>query len=218
MEFKKIIAGAFYYVSKNRSSLAKALAWPFTALIIISTIEYFANEGVFSYVLGIASIGIHAIFAITTHRIVLLGSDSVPTWGITSWTKRETFFVLHIIALALMAIPVMLLGFVPILGGLAALIIICWFAGRFCLVFPGIAVDKGVSFKISWELTAQYQLLMFLVVIVVPVLLAVPAIIISFIPYTFIITSLLSTFIIVFEIAALSMAYLLITTQAYENG
>lgn len=218
MEFKKVIAGALYYVYENRITLAKALTWPFIAFVLLDATEYLDVEGILSFLIGVSSVAVQAIFAITTHRIVLLGPDSVSKWGITSWTKRETFFVLHIVGLALMTIPVMFLGFIPILGWIVALIIICWLFGRLSLVFPGIAIDKGVSFKLSWELTKKHQLLMFLVVVAFPILLAIPLIILNLVPYTSFISSLASTFVIVFEVAALSMVYQLITTEAYENS
>ncbi len=218
MDFNKVIAGTLYYVIESRAALIRALAWPFVVFVLMDATEYLEVEEVIASLIGVVNIGAQTVFAITTHRVVLLGPGSVSKWGITSWTKRETFFALHVIGLALMAIPIMLLSFIPILGGIVALIVICWFAGRFCLVFPGIAIDKGVSFKLSWEFTERHQTLMFLVVIAFPILLAVPTIILSFVPYTFFLSSLVSTFVIVFEVAALSMAYQLITAEAYENG
>ncbi len=218
MEFKKIIAGTFYYIFEYKRNLVRALAWPFIAFVFLDAIEYLEPEIALSFVVGALTIFVQTIFAITTHRIVLLGPESVSKWGLTSWTKRETYFFLHVIGLSLMIIPIVLLGFIPILGSIIALVIICWILGRFSLVFPGIAIDKGVSFRLSWKLTETYQLLMFLVVVVFPILLAIPTIILIWIPYTFLLSSLLSTFVIVFEVAALSMAYQLITTETYENG
>ena len=100
-------------------------------------------------------------------------------------------------------------------GAIVAIAIMCWLVGRLSLVFPGIAVDKGVTFGLSWELTRDYQLLMFLVVVVFPLLLVIPFYLLDMLPYTFAISSVLSTFAVVFEIAALSMAYQLIAGQVY---
>ncbi len=218
MQLKKVIAGAFYYVYENRAALARALAWPFLAFVLIDAAYYLEVEGGMAFFIAVASIGIQTVFAITTHRVVLLGPGSVSKWGLTSWTKRETFFLLHIIALAFLVLPVFLLGLIPVLGSVAALVVACWLTGRLSLVFPGIAIDKGVSFKLSWKLTRSHQGLMFLVVIAFPILLAVPTVLFGFVPYTFFLSSLVSTFVIVFEVAALSMAYQLITDEAYGNG
>ncbi|GAB2188987.1 hypothetical protein MAH1_05940 [Sessilibacter sp. MAH1] len=218
MEFKKVIAGAFYFVDEYKRVLLRALALPFLAYVLLGVTQYMAVTGVLAVVVEVVRLAILAVFAITTHRIILLGPNSVSRWGITAWTKRETFFFLHAVGIVLMGIPMVLLNFIPILGSLASLIIICWFAGRFCLVFPGIAVDKGVSFKLSWELTKSHQVLMFLVVIVFPTVLAIPTYILSFVPYSALLSSAISAFLFVYEVAALSVAYQLITAERYKNN
>lgn len=217
-EFKKVIAGVFYYVFKYRKTLAKALAWPFSVFILLDCIEYLEFGILATTFIGIAKIAIQTVFAITTHRVVLLGPESVPKWGLTSWSKRETFFAFHIVGLYLIIIFLSFLGAIPVLGAILALVVLCWLIGRLSLVFPGIAVDKGVSFNLSWELTKNYQLLMFLVVIVFPLLLTIPIVLVTLVPHAFLLSSLLSTFVLVFEVAALSMAYLLITSETFGNG
>lgn len=218
MEFKKVVAGALVYVIQYRQVLLKALAIPFVVYLLLDAATLLDIPPVLEWLLAALGVGVQAIFAITTHRVVLLGPGSVSTWGITSWSERETFFVLHIIGLGLLMVPIALVGFIPIIGALVALVLICWVTGRLSLVFPGIAVDKGVSFKLSWEMTQNYQMLMFLVVILFPMLLAIPAIILGFIPYTFLLSSFISTFVIVFQIAALSMAYQLICEDVYNKS
>jgi hypothetical protein len=218
MEFRKVVAGAFVYVAKYRKALTKALAIPFAVYLLIDAATLLDLHPALAWFFSILGIGVQAIFAITTHRVVLLGPSSVSTWGINSWTKRETFFVLHVIGLALLMIPMAFIGQIPIVGTLVALVLIFWITGRLSLVFPGIAIDKGVSFRMSWEMTENSQLLMFLVVILFPILLSIPVIILDFIPYTFLLSSLISTSIIVFQVAALSMAYQLISERVYGQG
>jgi len=218
MEFKKIIAAALYYIYKYRKNLIKALAWPFAALIAINLISYYEIFSTNGIVEGLITILVQSIFAITTHRIVLLGPESIPEWGLTSWTKREIFYLLHVFGLVLISIPVSMLGSIPIMGSVIAVVIIFWFGGRLCLVFPGIAVDNGVSFEESWNLTKNYKLLMFLVVIAFPLLITLPSIALSFIPYGGSISIILSTLIIVFEVAALSMVYQYIMSQNEAMG
>lgn len=211
MEFKRVIAGAFVYVIENKQALTKALAIPFVAYLLIDASIFLDLPSALAFVLAVLSVGVQAIFAITTHRVLLLGPGSVSPWGITSWSKRETFFVLHIIGLGFLIMVLSIIGFIPFIGSVVALVLICWVMGRLSLVFPGIAVDKGVSFGLSWEMTQNYQMLMFLVVILFPILLAIPAIMLTFVPYTFLLSSFISTFVIVFQVAALSVVYQLIT-------
>jgi len=67
-------------------------------------------------------------------------------------------------------------------------------------------------------MTEDYQILMFSVVILFPMLLAIPAVILEFMPYTFLLSSFISAFVIVFQVAALSMAYQLISEGVYEKS
>ena len=42
-----------------------------------------------------------AVFAITTHRLILLGDGSVPRYGLAKWSSRETRFVRWILMIYL---------------------------------------------------------------------------------------------------------------------
>ena len=225
MEFKKIAAGAFYYVGKYRVVLAKALAVPFIFLVALDAISFLDLDTATGYLINFISLFVNVIFAIIVHRVVLLGPDSISQWGFVSWSKRETFFLIHLIGIGLALLPSILLAYIPVLGPLLALIFMCWVLGRLSLVFPGIAIDKGVGFKISWELTKNHQMLMFLIVIVLPVLIALPFFaimtVISLVlevPQIMYLKSLIMAAVLVFEIAALSMTYQLITEKEYGNS
>ena len=218
--FQEVVSSAFRIVYDRRDTLVRALSWPLGGLILIGLFELTKLGAILSFFTGVLSLVIQVIFAITTHRIVLLGEDSVSKWGITAWTTRETYFLLHIIGLALMCIPPsMLIMFFPgnVLATIVVALLVCWIFSRFSLVFPGIAVDKGITFQLSWQLSQNYQLLMFLVVILFPLLLAIPIILLSFIPYSNFLVSIFSAIILVFEVAALSVAYKLITSEVYER-
>jgi hypothetical protein len=102
-------------------------------------------------------------------------------------------------------------------GIVISVILSMWLFGRLSLVFPGIAIDQGVSYKISWNLTKNYQLLMFFVVIVFPAMLLIPSVLIRIIPYTLLLSSILSTLATVFTIAALSVSYKMIYKEVYES-
>ena len=94
MEIQKVIAGALVYVIQNKRVLSKALLWPFLALVAIDSTALLELNYSVMILIAIISTGVQVIFAITTHRILLLGNNSVPAWGITSWGRRETFFIL----------------------------------------------------------------------------------------------------------------------------
>nr|WP_320167325.1 hypothetical protein [uncultured Methylophaga sp.] len=135
MEFKKIVAGALYYVAFYKKELAKALLIPFLFLIALDATGFLNLDQGFSNLVGFLAIFVQVIFAIIVHRIVLMGPDAVSKWGISSWTKRETYFFLHVIGLVLILTACLLLTFIPVVGWLIAAITSCWLLGRLSLVF-----------------------------------------------------------------------------------
>jgi hypothetical protein len=216
-KFKYVALGTIAYVFRLKAIFARALLIPFFLYLLLDMTEYLEPIPFLSFSVGFAYLIVHTLFAITTHRIVLLGRESTPKWGILNWSKRETKFVLHMFGLGLMVIPLVVLGFVPVVGMILFLGVMFWFIGRLSLVFPAIAIDQGISFKYSWELTRNYQFLMVLVVIVFPLLLLIPSMLISMVPYTFIITSTLSTLSTVFMVTALSITYREICEEIVES-
>ena len=218
MGFKDIAFGAIGYVAFYRNELSKALLFPFCLYTALDATELLELQPLTTMLVGFAGILVQTMLAITTHRIILLGPSSVSKWGLLSWSRREFSFALHLLVLGcLMILPVALAFFVPKMSWLISIPIICWLFGRLALTFPAIAIDKAVSFKYSWSLTKQHQLLMVLTVIVFPLILYLPAYFIGFIPYTFLISSLLSTLATVFMVSALSVAYRAISGEAYES-
>ena len=229
MGFRKIAFGAFGYVYEYKYTLAKALLIPFALYMTLDAVEILEPSFIASIGFAIAYLMIQTLFAITTHRVILLGPESVPKWGVLKWSKRETFFALHILGLAVLTgilggmvtfLVSMLIPFANILGWGSALIFIgavAWLFARLALVFPAIAIDQGVSFKYSWKLTKNHQFLMVLVVVIFPALLLIPAYLLSSIQYSFILTSFLSSFATVFMVAALSVAYKMVCEEIYES-
>lgn len=218
MEFKKVVVAALAQLNNHRQVLLKALAIPFFAYLTIDLVSLPHNHPGLGWFLYVSGTAIQVILAITIHRVVLLGPGSVSTWGITSWSKRESFFALHLIGMLVM--PMALSSVIHIIGNsltLVALVLILWLISRISLVFPGIAVDKGVSFNLSWEMTKNYQMLMFWAVTICPLLLAILHLMLKLIPHTYLLVSFISTLILVIEVAVLSMAYKLISEDVYKK-
>lgn len=218
MTFKEVIWEAIGYVVLYKRQLSQALLIPLTLSILVNMASASDELNSFSSaVLTLLSIVVQTLFAITTHRIILLGPEAVPKWGLFKWSKRETFFALHLLGLGIISTLILMLVFIPFVGLLFASGLIIWGVGRLSLVFPGIAVDQGVTFKLSWAITKNHQMLMCLVVAVFPTLLLIPTIPLSFLPYSLPITSFLTAFATVFMVAALSVTYKVIYQNAYKS-
>lgn len=214
MAFKKAVAATLYYLYQYRRELLQALLWPLLAFIVI---DYLTPEEPDSPLWGgllLVTFIIQVLVAITVHRIVLLGPGSVPRWGTAGWGRRELRYALHAIGLLLIIIPVAALAVIPVIGGLLAIAAVTWVVARLGLVFPAIATDQEFSYKDSWQLTANHQPLVLLVMVVNTVVLALlPALL----PRIFPISSLLSLVMVVLQIGLLSMVYQFIVNESNQK-
>ncbi len=213
MDVKKTIWGAFGYVYEYRTPLAKALLIPASALVVLHVIPTQKADAVLKFVLSIADIFIYAVLAITTHRIILLGPGSVPEWGIFTPKKRELDFVLRCIGISLFILPFGFLTLIPIIGWAVSLVAVLYVVARFSLVFPAVATDHELSFAESWRATRRHQLHMIIVIAIFPAVISVPERLLDHLPYTGLLVSLLSAITMVIAIAALSIAFQVITTS-----
>ena len=112
------------------------------------------------------------MMGITLHRFVLLGPQSVPHWGLAPLGRREIRFARALLLFMLILSPCYLLEEQP-LAWLGILLSV-YLTGRLSMVFPSIAIDREITLKQSWEMTAQHQFPVMLTVGLFPVLLWLP--------------------------------------------
>ena len=123
------------------------------------------------------SLLVDMVILITVHRILILGNDSVPKWGMQKFEKREFNFFQKYLLVALLFIVVVVLttAIFQVIGinvftSIAFTMTICAvYFSRVSLVFPAIAVDTKMTFRESFEFTKNFKLLIFVTVIVFPV-------------------------------------------------
>ena len=205
--YKNALLGSIGYVYLFRRKLLTALAIPFIPYAVLDyLLESNLSRVNFLFVTTLY-IFFHSTFAVITHRIILLGPESVPKWGILMWSRREVLFFRNVIICgALASIPTL-----PIyrseIGAPIGILINAWILGRLSVVFPATAIDNEVSIRESWAVTRGHDFLMLFVVLFYPALLLVPAAFISEVPAARPVASLLATFTTIFTIAALSVTY-----------
>ena len=85
---------------------------------------------------------------------------------------------------------------------------------RLSLVLPAAAIDKKCSFKESWRLTKNREVLMFYAVFLIPFVFSFPILLLSNIPFTMVVSIVLMTFVEILVIAALSISYKVISQNA----
>lgn len=158
MKLPFIIGGALKDVLWNIGPLSKALALPFSVIILISVLFSFELSPISELLLIILGGVVQAVLAVVVHRVLILGKNAVPQWGITKLSKREASFFLHAFFLSFLAIPFLPLLFIPGIGWVLCLIGASWLIGRLSLALPGVAVEGGVFFNESWKITRRYQI------------------------------------------------------------
>lgn len=187
--YKKILEMTFNPVFEKYPALIKALAIYLVFVIGIDYINasndiihldgHIERKSTLVFILtAIMSYAIYLLTAITTHRILILGEESVPTWGLFSWSRREWVFFSNAlvigIILILMFIPAFLIG-MPFgqLGNITAIgvmfLLVAVVISRLSLVFPAISIDKEITLGNAWNYTKAYKLLVFGMVILFPI-------------------------------------------------
>jgi hypothetical protein len=222
MENKPTISGivntALRLVYTRRVEMLKSMLIPFA---LLSGLDY-ASEQEMSFALNITisllSLATYTYFAVIIHRIVLLGPDSIQKWGVPAWSKRETYFFFHLFALILLSlIIIFLFAIIPQTGIFLGYIVLTYLFIRLSLVFPASAIDEGVTFKISWQMTKKHQIVMLYIAILLPLVLLLPAYFVAEISSIYLISSVIDTVAAVIGVSLLSVAYRQIKLYEYSS-
>jgi hypothetical protein len=208
MEIIKIIAGALGFTYENRGVFFKKLALPVAILVFMDVLLTLKLPYLVITFISLVGMLIHIIMAVTVHRVTLIGENSVPDLVIKKWSNRETSFLLKSFGIGLIIIPFATLGLlINAIAGYIFLVAGCILISRVSLVFPSIAIDDNISFQESWNYTKPYKLLMVVSVVFFPTLLAIPNFILSYVPFSTPVISVIYSLTTVLTITALSLTY-----------
>lgn len=211
--YKKTVLGAFWYVYNYKSKIFTATLLPIAFSLLIEFVLSEVSNPFVEVVATILNLILSTLIAVTVHKIVLQGEHSVPKWGIVKWSKVEVWFFAHYAFLTFAAFIFVFLtsyiGLTVILLG----ILLTWVGARVSLAFPAIAIGKGVSFKYSWNITKGYSAYVISVVVLLPILAALPIVPFAYIGIPSIFLSFAGFGITIVTVSALSIAYKLITEQ-----
>mgnify|MGYP006285752325 CR=1 FL=1 len=204
--------------------LLKRLLFPFALFCGLTLIgEVLTPGSVMQWGLLCIVAVLFAVIAVTIHRVLILGSDSVPEWGVYPVSMREIRFALYMAGVlagfsganALLMYP--LLKVLPVfeLGGswasvgmvAAVWVLVLFLVMQFLLVFPGTAIDDNPGLRGSRELTRNRKLFLFVTVGVFPQLLLGLGTLIGQIPGLSYLWPITYVLLYVMVVAALSVAY-----------
>lgn len=209
----KTIRAAFAYLNEYRLEYARALCVPvlISSLVGVNFPENLEGMGAIFYALSVlVMIMFYFLIAIVTHRITLLGSESVTRWGIYIPGNRELYFIFYSIGLVLIMIPVAVLAMIPTIGIFLFYGAFGYLSARLSLVLPAITIDDKYSFKDSWNATKDHQLFILAIVWVLPTIIFLPLELFDSIPNIELVISFLATIITIFTIVMLSIAFRII--------
>lgn len=227
----KVLVGAFALLWWYRDTFLHSLAAPIFFLSLMGLFVFYASPDwhpFYFYYIYIIYAVLFTILAVTCHRIVLLGVNSVPAYGLKLWSRREFRFLWFVVGIYMVVfLPtsiavIVVANLYKLVSDLQLLVIIVtipayYVMARLSLVFPATAIDKKATLKWSWQKTRNNGWRMFVVVGVFPWMLSflmgliwrenatLPEVVMLYIA---------GYFLVVIEVSALSLSY---KELAYEG-
>lgn len=179
-----ILAGGFAVPWSNKSRFIQALILTFSILVAVDHIAvlYVESLGMKVFFLYAINAIVYVGFAVTCHRLVLLGDSSVAKYGILGWSGREFRFLGWCIKIGIVVgLIFFLIGiisamvssyYIPIIQPMMVIMMIpiIYFSSRIILLFPATAVDKKYNLKWAYQLTDGNGFRMVVVVALIPII------------------------------------------------
>lgn len=161
----ELLNDAIFEVREKSRELLRALILPAVGSVVVALSHRFVEEpGANQWLLLAAHLAFYALFAVSCHRIILLGRDSLPSEFGLYWSMRETRFAAWLILLfflyAALSYPFAFATvFLPRelmatqIPWYAWTFVLTYFEGRFSMVLPATAVEQRMNLPASWILT-----------------------------------------------------------------
>lgn len=179
------VASAYRVVWDLIAYLPTAAALPFLLSLLLSLPAVMAPENqAMGMVLGLLEVAPYTLFAVSWHRLVMLGPEAAPPSLVLAWAQRHWRFLGYtlLFALAGAVAAAVVLGTAaaliarPEAGQLILVLLVIIFAyllTRVCLVLPAAALDEDYHLRHAWMHTRDQglRLLTILVLAMVPVVL-----------------------------------------------
>lgn len=220
----------------QRGALLRTLLLPALGWVLLSRLgqDWVQESWIRAIPIWIVWGVLYTFFAVTCHRLVLLGERAVPHFGLMQFTRRELRFLLLLALIYIVYMFVMLVGG-TVLGSVAINVLpngservpkyisvaFVWMSfavsgfvfARFGVVLPATALDKKHGLKWAWQLSHGNGLRLFFLVGLIPYALSYLMSLIDLgagsIPSF--LYSVLWFILLIIEIAALSLSYQALT-------
>jgi len=227
---KKIITQAFIMPWVFKRAILSKLFIPIFLLVLLEYVSHgkFEELNDINYLLILFGILIYVFFAVNCHRIILLGSDFVPPYGLRMWTMRDTKFLtwmavtilgIGLVMFVILRLPLILINvsqysfspYLIILFYSFVFPLVVYILSRLSLIFPSTAIDEMKNIKWAWNITRGNGWRLALIVVALPMLTGfIGDLIEDAIDSSAMLDSifyLVALLVLIVEISALSLAY-----------
>ncbi len=163
------------------------------------------------------------LFAITSHRLILIGEHSVPSYGVLSWSKRESKFLGWTVVSYIVAFGAFLLAGIPFfvffvlldINSIFSVFLIylafipgLYYFSRISFLFPGCAIEEEMSIKRAMDMTEGNGWRLTFLIMLIPIVFGISF---DWLNGYFwlldIIISIIGVIILLYEIAVLSLSF-----------
>jgi len=210
MLLEKIIKETASVVGKNKLALLKVIILPAIVMLLLEYLSFSITETYQVILYKVADSIIWALFAISVHRVVLIGKESVGQLGNIRLKSREIMYIAYGILIGLLIVPIVIIfGFIPVIGIFIALVGASIVLSRLSILLPAIAVDREFGISKAWNVTSGYTWTCLASIVIIPVILALPILLLAEGQgmVTLVLSVVYSMVIMVISVALLSTTY-----------
>ncbi|MDD1780515.1 hypothetical protein LRP49_04800 [Enterovibrio sp. ZSDZ35] len=212
--FVQTLKQAMQRTWQAKTDLAKAIAIPVVLSYVLDVATYEIGNSDFAILSSLLVFMLAVMLAINVHRVLLLGSTSVPHWGRIAFGAIERKFIVYTLGYTFFMIGMGVLVYafnmlVEPFGLLLSLVVAIGFAliaCRLSIIFPAIAVGNDVSVNWVWKKTEGKTGVLFLLLGIFPVFVGALTQLLS-LAGLYMLDLLLGYIAMVYFIAILSIAY-----------
>jgi hypothetical protein len=224
----KVILNAFQVVWVMRDDLLKKLSLSYVLIILLESVGKSIDEEsrYLGYTVLLLTPIFYTYFAVICHRLVILGSESVPPFGIQKLTMREMRFLGWVVSFWLVLMLFIesrsvvarllfpLFGISDVTAFYIPIIITVvpamYFLSRLSMIFPAAAIGKKPGIKWAWNISEGNGWRLLLIVGVIPSILIIIQIYLEKADTTVIediVNSMLAFVVSIIEISVISLSY-----------
>lgn len=186
MKLIEIIPESLNALWDLRKIYFKPILIPTIILFIVNT-NALTSYSLFGETISILiEIPMYLLITITIHRLVILGTDSVPIYGFRKPIYNDLSFLLHGIGIAFFTLPIRLLAAIPVLPPMLTIplttLISLYIFSRLSLTLPAIAAGHNWSFSDSWKATKECKFILFIISAITPCLFYILLLVSGYLP------------------------------------